>query len=112
MNKATQPDAIRCQAVRSCGSNGRKGREGQGKEAPGWVAAVAAVAEVVMICYDHRLGVKCVMAKGLGVDRMTRKIKPGARQHQPNPGVAELWNSTRAGELAGQRVNGSMGLEY
>lgn len=49
MNKAMQSDAIRCQAVRSCGSTGGKGREGQGREALGWVVLVAAV----MICYDY-----------------------------------------------------------
>lgn len=30
MKDAMQPDAIRCQSVRSCGSTGRKGRQGMG----------------------------------------------------------------------------------
>lgn len=38
MKMATQPDAIRCQVVRSCGSTGVKGREGTGLV--GWVLAV------------------------------------------------------------------------
>lgn len=36
MKEATQPDAIRCQVVRSCGSTGGKGREVEGL---GWLGA-------------------------------------------------------------------------
>lgn len=65
MKRAMQPDAIRCQPVRSCGSTGRKGRQGAGgrerRRLVGWlvgrwVVVVVVVVVVMMICYDYDYG--------------------------------------------------------
>lgn len=58
----------------------------------------------------------CYDGDGLGVDRMTWKIKPGARQDQPKPGVGSFASGTDpgwgTGGPTGQRVKRVYSIDF